>query len=279
MKLLPPLLILLFSLPVFPWGFVGHKTIALIAESYLDSTVRTKIAIILQGESMEEVATWADEYKRSHPNTGPWHYINLPARINVSASDLSKYRVSNGRYPKDNILDQIKKNIAELKSDNVSLYQKQNDLKFLIHFIGDLHQPLHIADDRDRGGNQKEVRFFSPSSRSHQGRALHLHALWDNLIEARTSDYPENLAAAFERDITPFKIRTWDSGSLEDWTMESYAVAKNFIYSSLPPGPTPDKVIYPLPLGYYSVMRPLCNQQIEKAGVRLAFILESIFGE
>ena len=94
--------VLLYALPVFPWGNVGHETVARIAEDNLSSATMAKIKPLLAGESLEDVSTWADTYKRSHRNTSPWHYINLPVRQNVTVSDISKYYGTTGHHQDDN---------------------------------------------------------------------------------------------------------------------------------------------------------------------------------
>ena len=266
--------VLLWVLPAFPWGSVGHETVARIAEDNLSPTAMAKIKSLLAGKTLEEISIWPDIYKRNHPNTGPWHYINLPVRKTLSVSDMPMYCSSNGHHPTDNIIDQIHKNIRELKSSSTPLSEKQAALSFLIHFIGDLHMPLHVGDDNDRGGNQKQVRYFSPVSRSNKGHVTNLHSLWDNLIEVKALEDPDYLGRELEGKITSADRVAWDTGTVEDWAMESYAVAKKTIYPSLPVGPT--AAVIPLMRDYHSHMRPICDKQLEKAGVRLAFILEAI---
>jgi len=266
--------ILLWVLPAFPWGSVGHKTVARIAEDNLSPTAMAKIKPLLAGKTLEEISIWPDIYKRNHSNTGPWHYINLPVRKTLSVSDIPMYCSSNGHHPTDNIIDQIHKNIRELKSSNTTFSEKQYALSFLVHLIGDLHMPLHVGDDNDLGGNQKQVRYFSPVSRSNKGHVTNLHSLWDNLIEVKAFEDPDYLGRELEMKITPADRAAWDTGTVEDWAMESYAVAKKTIYPSLPVGPT--AAVIPLMRDYHSHIRPICDKQLEKAGVRLAFILEAI---
>src|SRR5271157_354303 len=91
---------LLYSLPVFPWGKVGHETIAYIAEQNLSPITKEKMKPLLSGESLEDVSIWADEYKQSHRNTGPWHYLDLPVRQNVTVNNIFQY-YSNSQRPED----------------------------------------------------------------------------------------------------------------------------------------------------------------------------------
>jgi len=269
--------VFIFALPIYPWGNVGHETVARIAEDNLSQVTLQRMKPLLAGESLEEISTWADQYKRSHRNTGPWHYINLPVRQNVSVQDLPRYYALNGHHPTDNVISQIEKDIRELKDSRTPLNRRQDDLKFLVHFMGDVHMPLHVGDDNDAGGNDKRVRYFSPASRSGRGHVTNLHSLWYNLVEVKAAEDPDQLGDDLNRKISTVEKQRWDSGTVEDWAIESYRVAKNAIYPALPEGAT--LTVIPLSRDYYSKMRPVCDEQLEKAGVRLAKILEEVFGK
>jgi len=143
--------------------------------------------------------------------------------------------------------------------------------------MGDIHMPLHVGDDNDAGGNDKRVRHFSPTSRSGRGHVTNLHSLWDNLVEVKAAEDPDQLGDELNKKISTVEKRRWDSGTVEDWAIESYRVSKNDIYPGLPEGPT--ATVIPLSRNYYSKMRPVCDKQLEKAGVRLAKVLEEIFAK
>src|SRR5271157_4848223 len=122
----------------YSWGDVGHKTIAYIAEKNLSIKTLKKINSFLSKEgNIISVSTWADKIKESRPFTKPWHYIDLPIRKNINKSDIPKY--VNGD---SNIISQINLKITDLKDNNTDPAVKQEDLMFIIHFIGDLHCPL-----------------------------------------------------------------------------------------------------------------------------------------
>jgi hypothetical protein len=270
-------IILLISSSTFPWGSVGHKTVAYIAEKNLSPATLEKIKPLLAGESLEDISIWADIYKQNHRNTGPWHYINLPVRQKVTANDIPRYYSSSGHHPTDNVVSQIKIDIKQLKDPGTSLKDKQTALKFLVHFVGDIHMPLHVGDDNDAGGNGKKVRYFSPTSSSNKGHVTNLHSLWDNLIEIKAAEYPEQFGNELNSKISASEKQKWDSGNIEDWAIESYSVSRDMIYGGFQAGP--GETVVPLPRDYYSRMRPIVDEQIEKAGVRLAKILEEVFGK
>ena len=255
------------------WGPVGHETVAYIAEDNLSPATKEKISHILgPNVGLADVANWADEIRRSHSNTAPWHFIDLEVRQKLTEADEPRF------CPQGNcVVGQIDKDIAVLKS-LTDQKKKLEALKFLIHFMGDIHQPLHCADDEDKGGNEKIVRYVKPGGRSRKGTKLKLHALWDHLIEVRTKEDPRDLATILESRITPTEKKKWRSGTAADWAWESYSIAKSKIYSEFPDGPTSNRTGIPLPRDYYTnEMRHIAEEQLEKAGIRLAFVLENAF--
>jgi hypothetical protein len=267
------LLILILSFSAFPWGRVGHQTVAFIASQNISPKTAAAISPLLVGQTLEQVSTWADEIKLRRRSTAPWHYIDLPVRQSVLISAIPRYFANQGHTLDDNIVRQIELDIPLLKSRHGSLQEREYALWFLVHFVGDLQMPLHIADDNDRGGNSKQVRFFSPTSRSNKGHVTNLHSLWDNLIEVKAAEDPLVLGNRLNSTINPSLIKKWSAGSISDWTLESYTLAKSAIY----PGMNPGADFSILKRSYYSQMRPLVDEQLEKAGIRLAFILNSIF--
>jgi hypothetical protein len=268
------LLTILLVFSAFPWGAVGHETVAYIAEQNLCPTVREKIKPLLARESLEEISIWADTYKRNHRNTGPWHYIDLPVRQNIRSKDIPRYYLLYGRHPTNNIISQINEEILVLKNSQTSFKEKQLALKYLVHFIGDVHMPFHTADDNDKGGNGKKVRFFAPTSRSNRGHVTNLHSLWDNLVEIKAAEDPVQLGDELNKKISSAEKEKWSAGSVEDWAIESHDAA-NKIFEGLPPGSSENVTI--LARNYYFKMRPIVDEQLEKAGVRLAKVLEDIF--
>jgi hypothetical protein len=269
MNFFRPIILLLFLVSVaLPWGRVGHETIAYIAEKNLNPATMAKLKPLLAGETLESISTWADEIRPQKRYTAPWHFIDLPVRENVTSTNWNQF------IRGDNNIDrQIEKDIRELRNQNTSLNEKQEALKFLVHFIGDATMPLHCADDNDRGGNEKQVRFFSPDSRSNKGHVTNLHSLWDNLIEIKAAEDPQILGNQLNQEITSAEKSEWEKGTTIDWILDSYRIAKTIIYNGMPLG----NGFVKLPPDYYSRMRPIVNKQLEKGGIRLAWILEEIF--
>jgi hypothetical protein len=144
---------MLATTPVRAWGNKGHRLIARVAESHLSDKARAAVNKILdQDEDMADASTYADDHKQEIKGSAPWHYVNVP----ISADKYDdKFCAANGC-----VVSKIKEFRDVLKDKNNSLEDRQMALRFVIHLIGDVHQPLHVGDDDDRGGNQVQVRFF-----------------------------------------------------------------------------------------------------------------------
>ena len=261
--------------PAWAFGPVGHEVVAYIAEDRLQPMARQKInSILAQDEDLASIAIWADQVRATtRPETAPWHFIDIEVRENVTEADESRFCTN-----QDCVVAQIDADIKVLQDETQSKSNKLEALKFLVHFLGDVHQPLHCADDTDRGGNDKIVHFKTPGTRSRTGTKIKLHALWDHLIEVKTVEDSRELATELEKEITAQNEQDWAKGQPKDWAWESFTISHDSIYSELDPGATDPKGIQ-LPSDYYTgKMRAIVDQQLEKAGVRLAHVLNAICG-
>jgi hypothetical protein len=262
------LVVCFLLLPLPSWAFhrVGHETTGYIAANRLKpSTIKSISEIIGANESIASIAYWADEIRPQRPETRPWHFVNIPVREDVSQTQIPQYCPRN-----DCIIGQIQIDARILTSSSTSRKEKDEALRFLVHFIGDVHQPFHCADDNDRGGNEKLIRF--------QGQPTNLHNLWDGLISLEEgAEDSKSLAAKLEAEITPEKAKVWTEGNESNWCMESYRIAKNIIYKSYQPG-SHDLTQVNLGQDYYFRMRPIVEDQLKKTGVRLAKFLNQLFG-
>jgi hypothetical protein len=206
--------------PVAAWGPVGHETVAFIAQDNLTPAAKTKINALLNGDpadsslesaqpksvaqpvlspqALANISNWADDIREhGRPETAPWHFIDLPIRKDLTLKDEQEYCPNN-----DCVLNQLQIFEGILGDSSKPKSKRLEALKFIVHFMGDLHQPLHCADDGDRGGNEKMVRFKAPGHRGH-GAKIKLHALWDHLIESKTLEDPRELATTLGKAITP----------------------------------------------------------------------------
>lgn len=253
-------IILFFSLfvslcsPAFGWGQIGHRVIGQIAEWHLNKRAAKKIDQILGPNSLAIVSTWMDEIRSddAYDYTYTWHWVTIP---DGQQYDKSMQEASGDAYA---VVQQI---ITGLKSDTISTQQEEEYLKMLVHLVGDLHQPLHVGTGGDRGGNDVRVEWM--------GEPSNLHRVWDSdMINAKQLSYTE-LAQHLNRRATERLIEQWQSASPEQWLKDAMNLRPN---------------VYDLPenkrLGYeYSYANyPIVEEQLLQAGIRLAGILNEIYG-
>ncbi|HVM32025.1 MAG TPA: S1/P1 nuclease [bacterium] len=253
---------------------MGHETVAYIAQDHLTPQAARAVRQLLgPGEDLAAVSNWADSIVQIRPETANWHHLDLDVRKNLTLADLADY------CPRgDCVVGQIERDLAVLRNPRDGPDQKREALKFLVHFVGDLHQPLHCANDNDRGGNEKYLILHASFWPRHS-RWVRLHGYWDHLLEEKTREVPRDLATRLEARVTPGDLARWQGGSVEAWAFESYLIAKDDIYAELPEGPMRGgwEGVRP-PADYRNgALRLIVDRQLEKAGFRLAWLLNQTF--
>jgi len=253
------ILLLSFSFSSFAWwGVTGHRVVGEIAQSYLSAKARKAIREILGDETLAMAANWGD-FIKSDSNYGyvsPWHYNNLKAGMTASEVQARLLSDTVALFSKTNfIIEQLKN--KELAQDKKLVY-----LRLLIHFIGDMHQPLHVGGrPEDLGGNRVKVLWFNEPT--------NLHSVWDDkLPEFQKLSYTEWTAAI--NHTTKKQRQEWQKQPMTDWCWESYQLAQS-IYAEIK---EPDQK---LGYGYNFDHIDQINQRLLKGGVRLAGILNEIF--
>jgi hypothetical protein len=169
----------------------------------------------------------------------------------------------------DCVVDKIQEFAAELGNINTDPEEQIVALKFLLHFVGDLHQPLHASDDNDRGGNSKKVS----AAGFHAGN---LHHFWDTSFVEELGPDAKSIASDLVGHISPDQVQAWSKGGPGDWAQESFQIAKDDAYGQLPQPNT--KGTYRLTDDYVSMGTQDVATQLTKGGVRLAFILNQALG-
>ena len=247
-------LLLVWSVPVWSWGPLGHRVIARIAEQHLGVKARSRLRFYF-GKDMQlaDQATWADEVRAERPETAPWHYINIPPQATA-------LRAKRDCPQDDCVTAKIREFVGIARLAMRDKGQVTDAARYVIHLAGDLHQPLHAGHAEDRGGNGIIVNF--------RGEDTNLHQVWDSGILSVIGEDEVALADRLSARITPRKKKEWLRGRPVEWAWESHLAAVQVAYGALPPGET--KV-----LGdeYLRQARPLIEEQLSKAGVRLAELL------
>jgi nuclease S1 len=300
----------------FGWGCSGHQIVALIAEKNLSTNARQAVLDLLSGTPidpalkrfcaptslgpMADVSTWADDFRDKDPTTGPWHFLDIPliADSKPGASDFC----DQGCVTKA-IDDQLK----VLRSPDAKREDKVNALMFVIHFMGDMHQPLHVVSNNDRGANCVPAAFFELQTKlDDKGNSSpNLHAIWDTSILERIAGIRRE---THDVDVKQFagelsrrygaSIGRWKKAPVDipAWAWETHQLAKTMTYAKLPAAITPEQPVAVSTCAddnnigqrmfalhehvdqlYVRAAAPVIDRQLARAGARLANVLNQAF--
>jgi hypothetical protein len=308
-------LLLAFLAPLLPatafgWGCEGHQIVALIARAHLTPAVSTAVDELLRqspidpalkrfcqdrpADSMADSATWADDSKNQE-KTSVWHYIDIPLSV-AAVTSIAPWCPPigpsvEGKNRPGCVTDAIAYELSILRDRSRPVVERATALRYVIHFVGDIHQPLHDEDNNDQGGNCTAMKFYS------EDRPANLHAIWDyKLIEHQLAldkltqpAYADALNARFSA-----RFGALTKGRADDavaWAWEGHAIAISTAYGALQPEipvETPgtkavcnaerDKVqALHIAIGdaYFAKAMPMIDEQLATAGFRLAVLLNS----
>ncbi|MFP5042521.1 S1/P1 nuclease [Parasediminibacterium sp. JCM 36343] len=251
---------LLVYLPVaaMAWGMEGHRIVGEIAESYLSPKAKLAVQKILGTESMAIASNWPDFIKSdtSYKYLNPWHYLNV--KDSLTEAEFKKYLESDNTvdaYTKLNFL------IKQLKDKSLPKEKQLMYLRLVIHIVGDIHQPMHVSREEDQGGNKIKLSWF--------GQPTNLHGVWDEKI----IDYQQLSYTEYAKSInhtTAKEVSEWQHEPLKYWIYQSYSEAQK-IYAEIKPDM---KLSYRYNFDHIQTV----NTQLLKGGVRLAGLLNEIFG-
>ena len=250
------LVFLLFApLYSFSWGVTGHRVVGEIAQRHLSKMAKKELKKLIGRENLAMWANWPDFIKSDTTGAwtaaSKWHYVNVPG--NLSKEEFMSKLQS---LPGENLYTQIKAMTTQLKDRSLSQEKRQIALRFLIHFVGDLHQPLHVGREADQGGNKISVTWFD--------KPTNLHSVWDgSLVDFQQysfSEYASVLNIASDEE-----VNAWQQSSLEDWFYDSYTLA-NKVYATVP---ADGKLGYK----YNYIFQQDLDRQLLKGGVRLAKVI------
>lgn len=276
LTLLAPMLFVASTVS-YALGQDGHRIVCQIAGNELSQAAQAEVDRLLSLDpnysELSEACLWADVVRNTtHRQTRPWHFINL---------DKDDLIVDPGDCPVDRgcVLHGIAVHLATLNDDGASDSDKLEALKFLGHWIGDLHQPLHISFFEDRGGNSIDIRWLDSLD-------TNLHSVWDTQMILTYQRDNWNSVTAAERwrefaeeltlDISYSERAAWREGAPTNWAQESYDITRDtgVLYLELD-----DSTRHPLDRSYFSRNIPILKERLQQAGVRLGALLNDLFGD
>jgi S1/P1 Nuclease len=269
--------------PAAAWGDTGHKVTAILAYQRLTPKAKAQVDALLAADTdtltpkdFPSRATWADKYRTSHRNTANWHFVDIEINnpdIKAACFNFPPLggTLASAGPANDCVVAKLTQFVAELKAPGTPQAEKLLALKFVMHFAGDLHQPLHASDDMDRGGN---CIALSPKV----GGSNELHGYWDTGVMGPLGGTPTAIAAKLNKTIKASDEANWKKGTYQSWALETFNLAKSDAYN-LPSRPTcaaPGSVN--LSQAYQAQAQKDVALQLERAGVRMASVLNDALG-
>lgn len=249
------LFMILFPLQdVWAWGPMGHRIVGEIAEMHLLPEVKIKIEKNFNIKKLADVANWADKVRKKR-SQGSWHYCNIEKLVR-------NYNMDRDCPDGACVVEKIKEYVRFLKRSAVPEKKDKEALMYLIHFVGDIHQPLHMGNAKDRGGNKISLIF--------KGRPTNLHALWDGGLIYLAGKSLIQYASDLNHRVSSREMERWNLSKVTDWAIESRILALDHAYVLGPPGKGA------LSKGYIEKSREIINLRLSQAGVRLAGLLNRL---
>jgi hypothetical protein len=239
------------SVPSLAWGHKGHRIIAAIAEDHLTPETRTALRKLTGSDDIVQYATWADDIRHERPETAPWHYVDIPG-------DSSRYDAPRDCPESDCIVAKIEEFSAILRDQRQSTEDRQEAVMFLVHLVGDIHQPMHAMGDARGGNNVPDVEFGNAICGLHP---CELHSTWDSGLIRHTRLTEEHYVHRLEATITTDHLQA--PGDPEQWANESFHDGQA---AWLDPDTDIDE-------NYFRRELPVLNERLALAGLRLAALL------
>jgi hypothetical protein len=252
------LLFILLSTSSFGWGFLGHQTIARLAEKKLTAVTKEKIAIIQHKEPLTKLSIWPDTIRNYYPHTTSWHFLSIPKIPFTSIAQSSKT---------GQLEQQLCNNINKLATkSNIHWQERHQALSWVIHLVGDAHQPLHIGNGNDAGGNSCYIKWYK------RKKPITLHKAWDTFLVKSL------LKNRLKIETNPATMQEISAPPMT-WIRESRALHKIIYPKNIHLYCNNLKQIPQLNNQYTKAMLPIVQKRLVIAGERLAFILNYIFDE
>jgi hypothetical protein len=263
--------LLLFVTGQLPaWGVKGHMIVARLAESRLTSATKKNIRLLLENDDLAAVSLWADDIRKERGETFAWHFVDIPRNADAFSSPRDCFRPhdQNPAAQTDHhncVVDRIDLFRQTLADPNASRNDRVEALKFLVHFVGDVHQPLHDVDEA-RGGNDIKVPAFGSDKCGDY--PCNLHAVWDYSLIEHAGYSETEYVRRLNRLIKESRLEERRGGRPEDWANQSHGLAREIL----------DEQAASVDEAYYRANIAMVDQQLALAGLRLAALLNDTLG-
>lgn len=264
------LIVTLLPVRLFAWGARGHEVIADVAYSLLTAQTRRNVRLLLGGESLAFASTWADAVRQQRNATLGWHFVNIPENAAGFDEQRDCFRPL-GKYKKAGIdhhncaVDRIESFRRVLANRDASRQQREEALKWVVHLVGDLHQPLHAIHEAD-GGNDIELPVFGDTQCGDY--PCNLHRVWDRALLEHADLSEREYVRRIQALIRGEGLERKAGGTPEDWANESHAEARAILQHY------PAKVDQ----AYYNANIHMIDERLALAGLRLAALLNRTLG-
>jgi nuclease S1 len=233
------------------WFDFGHRMVARIAEQRVRPHTLEAVRDILEGQSLADASVWADNIKQYRHDADALHYVNIP--LTATAYDSAR-DCPHGKC----VIAAIESDRRMLANPSAPVLDRADALRFLIHFMGDLHQPLHVADDSDRGGNRRPIVL--------DGDSTNLHEAWDGKMLEHYRLTEGAYLGELRGEMDTIDLAALEGGTVVDWAMEGHRIAAEHAYRLPRDGRVDER--------YLEANRPIIDHAIIAAGVRLANMLD-----
>ena len=270
---------LLAPLQTLAWGKEGHEIIGNLAQRQINAKAQLEVARLLAGEpvpTLAGVSSWADELRESDPElgkkTGRWHYVNF------KSGDTCDYGPARDCADGNCVIAAINKNFTILSDNKRSDRERNEALKFLVHFVGDVHQPFHASYHDDKGGNEFQInyqgkawkRLSKPKPGDYVPSGWNIHSVWDSMIiESKTRDAGAYADLLWKRPALPYDATKRSDRPAVDWAVESCRIMKQ---------ENPYPKTHVIKDDYLEKYRPLQERRLREAGARLAAMINFALG-
>ncbi len=251
---------LLIAHPAYPWGFKGHEIVGHIAQGSLIDKAWKKVKSILRPQTsvantLAKASVWPDKVGRKIRDMNRFHYVNF-------TTEDTTYNRSRNCPRRNCIVEAIRWYQRVMVDEKAPLNVRRIALRFVVHLVGDIHQPLHSGRRKDRGGTRIKLNY--------RGEEVSLHWLWDNnMIEAKEQGSSAEIAKRLNDSVTPDNLQAWQGRTVSEWAVESLMLARSHAYKIPETGVITE--------AYVGRALPVIRKRLAQGGIRLGWVLNEAF--